>query len=74
MYFDLCSLKNGCFDLNQFFYQMFLGTLNLVKVALGLPWDSKILDRMYWQLRGDIQVINPILTCWGCILTLIKLT
>ena len=52
MYFELCSLKNGCFDLHPFFTKCSLGpfSLSAVKLVLGLPWDSEILDRMYWQL------------------------
>ena len=42
---------------------MLFGTFSLsaVKLVLGLPWDLEILDGMYWQLRGDVQVINAIL-------------
>ena len=31
---------------------MFFGAFSIsaVKLVLGLPWDSEILDRMYWQL------------------------
>ena len=50
MYFDLCSLKNGCFDLHPFFTKCSMGPLSAVKLVLGLPLDSEILDRMYWQL------------------------
>ena len=48
MYFDLYSLKNGCFDLNHFFCKMFFGAfyLSVVKLVLELPWDLEILDRM----------------------------
>ena len=42
---------------------MFFGAFSLsaVKLVLGLPRDLEILENVI-AVRGDVQVINPILT------------
>ena len=46
---------------------MFFGasTLSAVKLVLGLTWDLEILDRNVMAVRGDVQLINLILTRFG---------
>ena len=63
MYFDLCSLKNGCFDLNQFLLNVLWGLLfKCSKIGFGTAMGFGDTRQNVLAVRGDVQVINPILT------------
>ena len=51
MYFDLCYLKNICFDLNYFLINvLWVFLFKCSKIVFGTAMGFGDSDRMYWQL------------------------